>query len=416
MVLPRPKRRAIAAVYAFAREVDDVADGELPLDEKRARLEALRARSTTPPGDDATARRARRRARALRDSRRDALSALVDGGLQDTRADALRRPSTTLRGYCEKVAGAVGVACVAVYGSDDVERARDARRRAAADQHHARRARGLGARPRLPAAGRARRATASPRPTSPRASDARVAGADGVPGRARARAPRRGAGAARLARPAQRALRRRRSPGLYRATLDRIETNGFDVFGGPPRLSAPAKLAVVGARAAAMKAVVVGGGLAGLAAALDLVDAGADVTRARGAADARRRRADAAGARGRPGAAAGQRPAHRARLLHRVPALPRPDRRERLGPAQAARAAGASRRTGRGRTIRPARSRCSATGICRCATAFGSRRRARAGCAARRRATTRPSARCCAGSARPTPRSTASGTSSSGRR
>ena len=28
-----------------------------------------------------------------------------------------------LRGYCEKVAGAVGVACVAVYGSDDVERA-----------------------------------------------------------------------------------------------------------------------------------------------------------------------------------------------------------------------------------------------------------------------------------------------------
>ncbi len=33
--------------------------------------------------------------------------------------------------------------------------------------------------------------------------------------------------------------------GLYRATLDRIEANGFDVFGEPPRLSAPAKLAVV---------------------------------------------------------------------------------------------------------------------------------------------------------------------------
>ena len=30
MVLPRPKRRAIAAIYAFARRVDDVADGTLP--------------------------------------------------------------------------------------------------------------------------------------------------------------------------------------------------------------------------------------------------------------------------------------------------------------------------------------------------------------------------------------------------
>src|SRR3954452_6815391 len=43
MVLPREKRRAIAAIYAFAREVDDVADGDLPPEEKRARLEALRA-------------------------------------------------------------------------------------------------------------------------------------------------------------------------------------------------------------------------------------------------------------------------------------------------------------------------------------------------------------------------------------
>jgi phytoene/squalene synthetase len=33
--------------------------------------------------------------------------------------------------------------------------------------------------------------------------------------------------------------------GLYRATLDRIEANGFDVFGEKTRLSAPAKLAVV---------------------------------------------------------------------------------------------------------------------------------------------------------------------------
>jgi len=120
MVLPRPKRRAIAAVYAFAREVDDIADGDAPLEEKRELLEALRAALDDPPQ---TAMQI-----ALSDAREhfaiphDALSALVDGGLQDlvkTRYESFDQ----LRGYCEKVAGAVGVACVAVYGSDDVERA-----------------------------------------------------------------------------------------------------------------------------------------------------------------------------------------------------------------------------------------------------------------------------------------------------
>ena len=34
--------------------------------------------------------------------------------------------------------------------------------------------------------------------------------------------------------------------GLYRATLDRIEASGFDVFNGPPHLSALTKLRIVG--------------------------------------------------------------------------------------------------------------------------------------------------------------------------
>jgi 15-cis-phytoene synthase len=116
MVLPKEKRRAIAAIYAFAREVDDIADGELPADEKRARLEELRAKLD---GEELL---------ALADARtrfgipRDALSRLVDGGLQDLE-QARYATFDDLRGYCEKVAGAVGVACIAVYGSDDVERA-----------------------------------------------------------------------------------------------------------------------------------------------------------------------------------------------------------------------------------------------------------------------------------------------------
>src|SRR5579862_5146929 len=120
MVLPREKRRAIAAIYAFARAVDDVADGTLPVDEKRARLEALRSMLDAAPFDAMSV--------ALGDARsrfgipRDALSALVDGGLQDLE-QAQYATFEELRGYCEKVAGAVGTACIAVYGSDDVERA-----------------------------------------------------------------------------------------------------------------------------------------------------------------------------------------------------------------------------------------------------------------------------------------------------
>jgi phytoene synthase len=119
MVLPRDKRRAIAAIYAFAREVDDIADGDLPAAEKRARLETLRAEL-----DDSD----RAAMVALADARerfripREPLSLLVDGGLQDLEQTTYAT-FDDLRGYCDKVAGAVGVACIAVYGSDDVERA-----------------------------------------------------------------------------------------------------------------------------------------------------------------------------------------------------------------------------------------------------------------------------------------------------
>jgi phytoene synthase len=120
MVLPREKRRAIAAIYAFARRVDDIADGELPPEEKRAQLEALRTRLDAAPGDATFVALADARARFGIPA--DALSRLVDGGLQDLEQT---RYATfdELRGYCEKVAGAVGVACIAVYGSDDVGRA-----------------------------------------------------------------------------------------------------------------------------------------------------------------------------------------------------------------------------------------------------------------------------------------------------
>ena len=41
-LLQPPKRRALAAVYAFARRIDDIGDGDLPKEDKATALEAAR--------------------------------------------------------------------------------------------------------------------------------------------------------------------------------------------------------------------------------------------------------------------------------------------------------------------------------------------------------------------------------------
>ena len=52
----------------------------------------------------------------------EALNAFIDGGLQDT--EQVRYADfDDLRSYCSRVAGAVGVACMAVYGADQPQRA-----------------------------------------------------------------------------------------------------------------------------------------------------------------------------------------------------------------------------------------------------------------------------------------------------
>jgi phytoene synthase len=124
MLLPRPKREAVAALYAFARRVDDAADGDGEREERRARLQQCRAAVEALPfsadGDAVLV--------ALGDTLvrypipRRALLDLVDGGLSDL--ERSRYASwEELREYCRRVAGAVGLACCAVYGTSDPEAA-----------------------------------------------------------------------------------------------------------------------------------------------------------------------------------------------------------------------------------------------------------------------------------------------------
>jgi 15-cis-phytoene synthase len=120
MVLPRPKRHAVAALYAFARRVDDIADSPLEPSERRARLEECRAAveslPVSPNGDAVLV--------ALADTMsrypipKSALLDLVDGGLMDV--DKTRYANwQELHEYCRRVAGTVGLACTAVYGPRD---------------------------------------------------------------------------------------------------------------------------------------------------------------------------------------------------------------------------------------------------------------------------------------------------------
>jgi len=242
MVLPREKRRAIAAIYAFARRVDDVADGELPPDQKRKQLGQIRAGLDSPSGDAMWVALADARARfPIPDG---ALHALVDGGLQDL--DQTRYANfDELRGYCTKVAGAVGVACIAVYGSDDVERAetlgvalqliniiRDVREDWVLGRVY------------LPQDELASFGVSEDDIAAGRATDAWRALMTFQAERARVHLQD-GLGLLR-ALDGRSALCVSTFAGLYRATLDRIEASGFDVFEGPPHLSALTKLRIVG--------------------------------------------------------------------------------------------------------------------------------------------------------------------------
>jgi 15-cis-phytoene synthase len=116
-VLPGAKRRAVAALYAFARVVDDLADQPEPA---RAELErwraSIRALPESPDGDAILVSLAHAMGRFR--IPKEALEDLVEGALMD--CERSRYGSwDELREYCRRVAGAVGVACAAVYEPSD---------------------------------------------------------------------------------------------------------------------------------------------------------------------------------------------------------------------------------------------------------------------------------------------------------
>lgn len=124
-ILSKPRREAMHAIYAFSREVDDIADGDSSVVDKRLGLAAWRAEidrlfagaPATPTGV------------ALLDPvRRFALPKeefflLIEGMEMDAEGPIVAPPMERLFAYTRRVAGAVGMLSMPVFGAPKSEAA-----------------------------------------------------------------------------------------------------------------------------------------------------------------------------------------------------------------------------------------------------------------------------------------------------
>jgi len=124
LLLPRPKRTAMFAIYAFCRQVDDIVDEPGTPEAKRSALAAWREqiRSLYLGGAPASPV-----AVGLADAiaryhlPRGELEAVIDGMAMDL-GTPMRAPSLdTFRVYCRRVAGAVGLLAIRVFDRADEE-------------------------------------------------------------------------------------------------------------------------------------------------------------------------------------------------------------------------------------------------------------------------------------------------------
>ena len=120
-LLPPDKRRAMAALYAMARRIDDVGDGDWPRDRKLAALndlhtaiESLEAGPLADPADPVLVALAHASDRYPIPVA--ALHEIVDGCELDVRGETYATMDDTVR-YCRLVAGSVGRLSLGVFGT-----------------------------------------------------------------------------------------------------------------------------------------------------------------------------------------------------------------------------------------------------------------------------------------------------------
>jgi phytoene synthase len=122
-LLARDRRRAMCAVYAFARRVDDIGDGSAEVTQKLHQLDvqarALRALedpAADPRGESDPVMVALADAHARFSLPIAALAELIEGVRMDVHGVTYER-FEDLVVYCRRVAGAIGRVCLAVFGA-----------------------------------------------------------------------------------------------------------------------------------------------------------------------------------------------------------------------------------------------------------------------------------------------------------
>jgi 15-cis-phytoene synthase len=123
-LLPPPKRNAMAALYALARRIDDIGDGDDEPATKVQRLDAVRADLRTLRTDAGAVAADPVFAALAHASTRypiplDAFDDLVDGCEQDS-VGASYKTVDDLVHYCRLVAGSVGRLSLGVFGAEDM--------------------------------------------------------------------------------------------------------------------------------------------------------------------------------------------------------------------------------------------------------------------------------------------------------
>jgi phytoene synthase len=126
-LLPESKRRAMSAIYALARRIDDIGDGDWPVERKaehlgrtRALLDEIRDGSVEPEDIDPV-KVALAHAVELFPIPLDAIDELIDGVEMDVKGVEYQT-FEQLRVYCRCVAGTVGRLSLGVFGCTDPKR------------------------------------------------------------------------------------------------------------------------------------------------------------------------------------------------------------------------------------------------------------------------------------------------------
>ncbi len=118
-LLSRPRREAMRAVYAFCRVVDDIADGDMPVAEKRQMLADWRAEVDRlyKKCPQSAIGRALSGPAARYDLPRDEFLMMIEGMEMDANGPIVAPTQEDLTRYNRRVAGSVGLLSMRIFGA-----------------------------------------------------------------------------------------------------------------------------------------------------------------------------------------------------------------------------------------------------------------------------------------------------------